>query len=86
MTHGQPTSELRTAFIQRLGRLPIKPKAISHYVRWAECWTKARGQKSPQRTREWFEALGRSTSIADWQLRQAVDASRILATDILKLT
>jgi len=85
MTHGQPTSELRTAFIQRLGRLPIKPKAISHYVRWAECWTKARGQKSPQRTREWFEALGRSTSIADWQLRQAVDASRILATDILKL-
>lgn len=85
MTHDPPPSPLRIAFIQRLGQLPVKPKAVSHYVRWAEAWTKARGQQSPQRTREWFEALGRSTSIADWQLCQAVDAARILAVDILQL-
>ena len=86
MPNGQPISRLRTAFIQHLGHLPIKPKAISHYVRWAEAWTKARGQQSPQRTREWFEALARSTSIADWQLRQAVDAARILAVDIMHIS
>jgi hypothetical protein len=55
----------------------LKPAAQPHYGRWAEAWTKARGHQSPERTREWFEALGRSTSIANWQFRQAVDAARI---------
>ena len=85
MTHGQPTSELRTAFIQRLGQLPIKPKAISHYARWAESWTKARGQQSSERTLAYFDALGRSAHLADWQFRQAVDAARILACDVLAI-
>ena len=85
MTHGQPTSELRTAFIQRLGQLPIKPKAISYYVRWAESWTKARGHQSPERTQAYFDALGRSSHVADWQFRQAVDAARILACDVLTI-
>lgn len=85
MTHDQPTSPLRNAFIQRLGQLPIKPTAHPHYVRWAEAWTKARGHQSPERTQAYFDALGRSSSIADWQFRQAVDAARILAADIMQL-
>ncbi|MEI7929684.1 MAG: integron integrase, partial [Verrucomicrobiales bacterium] len=33
----------------------------------------------------YFDTLGRSTHLADWQLRQAVDAARILACDVLEI-
>jgi hypothetical protein len=78
-------SPARLKFIQRLKMLPIKPAAHDYYIRWAESWIKACGHHSAQRTQEWFDALGRSSSIADWQLRQAIDAARILACDIMKI-
>ena len=78
-------SDARQKFIRRIAELPIKPKAISHYVRWAESWTKARGHQSPERTQAYFDALGRSAHLADWQFRQAVDAARVLACDILAI-
>jgi integron integrase len=65
--------------------LPIKPAAIDYYVRWAESWTKACGHQSPERTHAFFEALGRSAHLVDWQFRQALDAARILACDVLTL-
>lgn len=82
---GQNISPARMKFLQHIAALPIKPAARDYYVRWAEAWTKARGHQSPERTRAFFDALGRSSSIADWQFRQAVDAARILACDILTI-
>jgi integron integrase len=85
-THSKSSlSPARKKFLERLHVLSIKMTAREYYVRWAESWTKARGHQSSQRTFEWLEALGRSSSIADWQLRQAIDAARILACDILKI-
>lgn len=78
-------SRARRDFLRRIAALPIKPTARTHYVRWAESWTKARGHQSPQRTSDYFHALGRSTHLADWQYRQAVDAARILACDVLSV-
>ena len=75
----------RQRFLQRISQLPIKPAARDYYIRWAETWTKARGHQSPTRTQEYFDALGRSAQVADWQFRQAVDAARILACDVLAL-
>ena len=81
----QHISDTRRKFIQRVAALPIKPAARDYYVRWAESWTKARGHQSPERTHEYFDALGRSSNVADWQFRQAVDAARVLACDVLTI-
>ena len=81
----QHISDTRRRFIQRVAALPIKPAARDYYVRWAESWTKARGHQSPERTHEYFDALGRSAHLADWQFRQAVDAARVLACDVLTI-
>jgi integron integrase len=78
-------SPARRKFIQRIAGLPIKPTARDYYVRWAESWTKAQGHQSAERTQAYFDALGRSSSIADWQFRQAIDAARILACDVLAI-
>ena len=80
-----PPSQAREKFIRHLGMHAIKPSAHAHYIRWAEAWTKARGHQSSERTQAYFDALGRSTHLADWQFRQAVDAARILACNILCL-
>ncbi len=82
---GQTTSQARQRFINRIAALPIKPAAHDYYVRWAEAWTKARGHQSVERTQAYFDALGRSTHLADWQFRQAVDAARILSCDVLHI-
>ena len=82
---GQPPSPTRLLFLQRLNALPIKPTAHVFYVRWAEAWTKARGNRSADSTSAFFDALGRSTHLYDWQFRQAVSAVRILARDILAI-
>ena len=71
--------------LHRIGELPIKPAARDYYVRWAESWVKARGHQSSERTQAYFDTLGRSTNLADWQFRQAVDAARILAVDVLSI-
>ena len=81
----QKASPARQKFIQRIATLTIKPTACDYYIRWAESWTKARGHQSIERTQAYFDALGRSTHIADWQFRQAVDAARILACDVLAI-
>jgi len=82
---GQNISPARRNYIQHIAVLPIKPAARDYYVRWAESWTKARGHHSPERTHEYFDALGRSAHLADWQFRQAVDAARVLACDVLTI-
>jgi integron integrase len=79
------SSPQRIAFRVRLQQLAIKCTAQPHYESWAESWIKARGHRSIQRTTAYFDALGRSTHLADWQFRQAVDAARILACDVLAL-
>jgi integron integrase len=87
-TSGPPSPEIspaRLRFLERINALSIKPTARDYYLRWAEDWTKARGHQSAQRTHDYFDALGRSTHLADWQYRQAVDAAHILAHDILAL-
>jgi integron integrase len=78
-------SPARGKFIQRIESSAIKPAARAHYLRWAEAWTKARGHQSAERTQSYFDALGRSAHLADWQFRQAVDAARILACEILAI-
>jgi integron integrase len=82
---GQPVSPTRQRFLQRLDALAIRPTAREYYVQWAEAWTKARGNRSADATTAFFDALGRSTHLEDWQYRQAVYAVRILARDILAL-
>ncbi len=75
----------RQRFLDRLSSLSIRPTARDYYVRWAEDWTKARDQQSAERTQAYFDALGRSTHLADWKFRQSADATRILACDVLAL-
>jgi len=82
---GQSITPARQRFLQRLAELPIKPAAHGYYVRWAEAWTKALGHRSAEHTQAFFDALGRSAHIADWQFRQAVSAVRILAREILAI-
>jgi integron integrase len=84
-TAQETTSPLRQHFLLRLETVSIKPAARDYYIRWAESWTKARGHQSAGRTQAWFDTLGRSAHLADWQFRQAVDAARILACDILAI-
>jgi len=84
-TPRSPVVPPRQRFLQRLSALSVKPAAHEHFVRWAEAWTKARGNRSPDSTTAFFDALVRSTHLADWQFRQAVDAARILASDVLAI-
>ena len=81
----QPAASPRQRYLRRIAALPIRPAARDYYVRWAESWTKARGNRSPDATTALFDALGRSTHMQDWQFRQAVDAVRILAHDVLAI-
>ena len=76
---GLPVSPVRQHFLQHLVALAIKPTAHEYYVQWAEAWTKVRGHSSVDATTAFFDALGRSTHIEDWQFRQAVDAVYIPA-------
>ena len=82
---GQSITPARQRFLQRLAELPIKPAARGYYVRWAEAWNKALGHRSAERTHAFFDALGRTAHLADWQFRQAVSAVRILAREILAI-
>ena len=81
----QSISPARRKFTLCIAALPIKPAARDYYVRWAESWTKACGTHSAERTQAYFDALGRSSHLADWQFRQAVDGARILACDVLAI-
>lgn len=76
-------SPKRRAFLRCLEREHVVEKARPHYLRWAGQWIRARGHESEARSRAYFEALGRSDRLLDWQFRQAVDAARILAREVL---
>jgi hypothetical protein len=78
-------SILPASFLQRLTARHIPSKARPYFQRWAELWTKADGPSSAERTSAFFDGLGRSTGIADWQFRQALQAVRILAVECLAL-
>jgi len=82
---GQSITPARQRFLQILAARSIKPAARDYYVRWAEDWTKALGHRSAERTQAYFDALGRTAHLADWQFHQAVDAVCILAREILDL-
>lgn len=84
-TNPEATSPKRHAFMVCLERERVAEKAHLHYVRWAEQWLKAKGNESEQRTRDYFDAMCSGNQLADWQFRQAVEAARILAADVLKL-
>ena len=60
-------------------------KTRPHLVRWAQAWARTLDPANPDSTLAFFRDLGRSTAIADWQFRQAVDAVRMLAREVLKL-
>ena len=78
-------SILPASFLQRLTARHIPSKARPYFQRWAELWTKADGPSSAERTSAFLDGLGRSTGIADWQFRQALQAVRILAVECLAL-
>ena len=75
---GRPESPARQRFLQRLAVLSIKPTTHEYYVRWAEAWNKALGHRSADATSAFFDALGRSTHLADWQFLGGASASRRL--------
>lgn len=80
-----PPSANKRKFIERIQNIPIKASAHAYYIRWAEEWTKALGHQSEDRSQAYFDALGRSTHLADWQFRQAVHAAQILANDVMHI-
>jgi hypothetical protein len=55
-----PVTPARQKFLEHLQECNIRPLAHEHYVRWAESWTKAHGQRSAEATAAFFDALGRS--------------------------
>ena len=74
-----------TAFLVCLDAEHVKPAARPHFIRWASTWSTTADRSGPNGTTAFFDGLGRNTAIADWQFRQAVDAARILARDVLHL-
>ena len=53
----------RLNFLQRLETHATRPSARDYYVRWAEAWINARGNRSADTTTAYFDALGRSLPI-----------------------
>ena len=72
----------RLNFLQRLESLAIRPAAREYYVRWAEAWLKAHGNRTADTNSAYFDALGRSTHLAErlpagWLRRQPSNLSRM---------
>ena len=78
--------DLPDSYDHLLAAAGVADRALPHCHRWASLWLKADGPASHDRTSAFFDALGRSTGIAEWQFRQALQAVRILAADALALT
>jgi len=73
------------AYFARLKAEGVKPHARPYFARWVEEWTRKVDPNALGSTLAWFEELGRTPSLADWQQRQAIHAVRILARDVLHL-
>jgi integron integrase len=73
------------AFWARLDAEHFRPSARPHLFRWARAWVTDHDHHSPESVTGYFSKLGRMTMLADWQFRQAVEAVRILARDVLRL-
>jgi hypothetical protein len=95
---GSAVTPARLNFLHRLESLALRPAVRDYYVRWAEAWINARGNRSthladwqkPRGTEGfWTErsAARRARRRAEppSQFRQAVDAARILACEVLSL-
>lgn len=82
---GKDVSPNRKKFIHIISAISIKPTVRDYYVRWAESWIKAHGHRSAEHNIAFFQTLGRSANLVDWQFRQAVHAAQILACDVLAL-
>ncbi|QQL44048.1 integron integrase [Sulfuriroseicoccus oceanibius] len=80
-----PSANLRERFIERIKVLNFPVKTHPYLTQWARSWLKARGHLSIERTNAYFDALSRTSRLADWQFQQAVTAARILAEDLLNL-
>ena len=52
----------------------VPEKARPHLARWVSQWRREGGDESPAATTAFFEELGRSPTLRDWQFRQAVQA------------
>ncbi len=52
----------------------VTEKARPHLDRWVSRWHQAGGEESATATMEFFQELGRSPTLQDWQFRQAVQA------------
>jgi integrase len=78
-------SLLPETYNHHLAAAGVRDHALPYCHHWASLWTKADGPASPERTQAFFDALGRSTGIAEWQFHQALKAVRILAHDALTL-
>ncbi|MFN0129188.1 MAG: hypothetical protein ACKV19_21170, partial [Verrucomicrobiales bacterium] len=78
-------ADLSPDYDRHLTTAGVGDRALPHCRRWADLWMKANGPDSPERTSAFFDALGRSTGIADWQFRQALQAVRILAVQCFAL-
>jgi len=76
---------LPDSYDHHLAAAGVRPSAQPHCHRWATLWLKADGPASPDRTSAFFDALGRSTGMADWQFCQPIQAVRILAVECLAL-
>ena len=74
---GHPASPTRQRFHQRLDALSIKPTTHEYYLRWAEDWVKARGNRSADATTD-LECLKRTP-------RDAVPAGITAYLDYLAL-
>ena len=52
----------------------VPEKARPHLARWVSRWRSEGGDESASATVAFFEELGRSSTLKDWQFRQAVQA------------
>jgi len=52
----------------------VPEKARPHLARWVSQWRREGGDESAAATTAFFEELGRSPTLQDWQFRQAVQA------------
>jgi len=61
------------AFVTVLAKDTSVPEKVRpHLARWLSRWRHAGGEESAATTMEFFEELGRSPTLQDWQFRQAV--------------
>ncbi|MEM8954428.1 MAG: integron integrase [Verrucomicrobiota bacterium] len=73
-------------FVDLLDEHPrVRPEAREYYARWVRHWLDAGGDQSEQRTLAFFETLGRSRVLLEWQFKQAIHAVELWTCGIVCL-